>query len=127
MLRLSVSPLCSAISVSPLCAAISVSPLCAAISVSHLCAAISVSPLCAAISVSQLCAAISVSVLCVVTTFKGNVFPSIYLEMFFPYVVKLFIFREGLVSKRSGGHSQVTNCLGCHACCVCRFSVWRIR
>jgi len=43
------------------------------------------------------------------------------------FIVMLFIFREGLVSKRSGGHSQVTNCLGCHACCACRFSVWRIR
>ena len=35
--------------------------------------------------------------------------------------------REGLVTKRSGGHRRVTNCLGCTACCVCRYSVWQQR
>ena len=41
--------------------------------------------------------------------------------------VLVFVNREGIVTKRSGGHRRVTNCLGCGACCVCKCSVWRER
>lgn len=35
--------------------------------------------------------------------------------------------KEGLITKRSGGHRRVTNFLGCTSCCICKCSVWRQR